>query len=198
MPSSCSDSGRLTFTFTTMDVSTRRHAAASIQNLAGFLLATVRKVLTLSHHNHLFFWLFLNCWPCWLRTYEALPLASLDATHYNRKTFTGSSDSSEPQQLVLDWWNCLNQLCRIENGSDFFTFQTRTTMKISDLNHQFLWIKSNQVWTQSNHGKKLVTGFKWFRLLRYFRSEPKKKSDLNSRNCGFQGQIGWFRSETPK
>ena len=109
-----------------------------------------------------------------------------------------ASDSSEPQQVVLDWWNCLNQLCRIENGSDFFTFQTRTTMKISDLNHQFLWIKSNQVWTQSNHGKKLVTGFKWFRLLRYFRSEPKKKSDLNSRNCGFQGQIGWFRSETPK
>jgi len=49
-----------------------------------------------------------------------------------------ASDSSEPQQLVLDWRNCLNQLCRIENGSDFFTFQTRTTMKISDLNHQFL------------------------------------------------------------
>ena len=27
-------------------------------------------------------------------------------------------------------------------------------MKISDLNHQSLWIKSNQVWTQSNDGKK--------------------------------------------
>ena len=43
MPSSCSDSGRLTFTFTTMDVSTCRHAAASIQNLAGFLLVTDRQ-----------------------------------------------------------------------------------------------------------------------------------------------------------
>jgi hypothetical protein len=39
------------------------------------------------HHNHLFFWLFLNCWPCWLRTYAALPLASLDATHYHRNVY---------------------------------------------------------------------------------------------------------------
>jgi len=87
MPSSCSDSGRLTFTFTTMDVVYAPPRGRQHSKFGRIPIGHRQESSYSFPSQSLVLLIIFELLTCWLRTYAALPLVSLDATHYHRNVY---------------------------------------------------------------------------------------------------------------